>query len=642
MINILRTVSLVALCILASQQISAQGWQWGKRGGSSEFDVNNFNETVVDMATDKNGNVYVLGKVKKLDLSVDGHSLNGFGGWDHVVSSFSCDGTYRWSKVIGTSSNDDARAIKTDTLGGVYIIGSLTMVNNYTGHFDTDTTLAISPKSLYLVKYDTGGNFKWLRMPQADTVTAQSLAGTKAIDLDVDGAGNCYFACQLQQGAYASGAYVAPSLGTYVLQYNAQGNFVSGMQLDMSIYYLIYLHMARDHKNGRFYFCGYNAGGTNNMGGNPITHSMYAGAFNSQGQFLWERENTAQNRGFNSRPVIDDSGYVYMAGDAWYNDVFNGYSVSNTLNYPANLPFVVKLDSNGNNKWAVNGSADGPAYAYSIALRNNNEVIVSGNYPRKLLFAGAPDTLSQSTNAGYDIYLARFNAHTGVGIFLDSLESSYGYDETPRAMASDGRGNVYVGGEFAADLRVPGDTLQNIGGQTDFFVAKYGCNCGATLANYTANVNNAAHTADFTYTGSAPYDSLKWSFGDNTTANTGNDTISHSYAVPGSYQVCVTVYTACDSNTYCSTVQVAVGVANVPGMADVIIYPNPSAGELHIDHAAIGTTVRIYNIMGQQVYTATVDKDHDTINIAKLSKGTYLISLTDSEGHTGNSKLVKE
>jgi hypothetical protein len=299
------------------------------------------------------------------------------------------------------------------------------------------------------------------------------------------------------------------------------------------------------------------------------------------------------------------------------------------------------VDSNGNNKWGVNANTNGTSFSFGIAKRNNNEVVIAGCYPGKLLWQGANIVPNHAPNQSYDVFITRFNLHTGEVLGVDTLASSFGYDDEPGAMASDGNGNVYVGGYFSADLRVPGDTLENIGGQTDFFVAKYGCNCGATLANYTANVNDAVHTADFTYTGSAPYDSLKWSFGDNNTATTGSDTISHSYALPGTYQVCVTVYTACDSNTYCQTVQVAVGVTNVPGMADVIIYPNPSADELHIDHAAIGTTVRIYNIMGQQVYTATIHGNQESIPMKAFPIGNYLLELRSTDGVRAVTKMEK-
>jgi len=635
--------TLTCLSLFFSTFIYGQSWQWGISGGSSDADMNNRNETVIDMATDNAGNIYVLSMVLENNLQVNGHSKTGYGYWDLMVSSFSCDGTYRWSKDIGGSDWDTPIAIKADTIGGVYVTGILALGSVAAGHFDVDTSIPTTKKSMFLVKYDTAGNYKWLRMPQADTVTAQAFSNTGPLDLDVDGTGNIFLFCQLQQGAYASGAYVAPIKGDYILKYNAAGTCTGGFKLEMNIRDVGYLHMSRDHKHGgRYYFACTNVGGPDSMGTNKITHSMYVGAFNSQGQFLWKRENTAQNRGFNSRPAIDDSGYIYLAGDAWYNDTFNNYAVNNLINYHANLPLIMKLDSNGNSKWVVNGSADGPAYAYSIALRTSNEVVVTGNYPRKLIFVGAADTLSQSVNAGYDVYLARFNAHTGQGIFIDSLESSYGFDETPRAMVSNGTGQVYVGGEFAADIRVAHDTLESIGGQSDFFVAKYGCNCAPTAASYASTVNNAAHSADFTYNGSIPYDSLKWTFGDAQQTYTTGITTSHTYAVPGTYNVCVTAYTTCDSNTYCHTVQVAVGVANIAGMENIIIYPNPSSEELHIDNAAQGTKVRLFNVMGQMVYEGMIQGKNDAINISALKQGTYLITLTDNEGHTGTSKLVKE
>ena len=54
------------LCI--SQTLNAQlpSWQWGKRGGSPLRPTNSQDyETVLDMATDPNGNVYVLGRVAR-------------------------------------------------------------------------------------------------------------------------------------------------------------------------------------------------------------------------------------------------------------------------------------------------------------------------------------------------------------------------------------------------------------------------------------------------------------------------------------------------------------------------------------------------------------------------------------------------
>ncbi|OJW84162.1 MAG: hypothetical protein BGO69_11870 [Bacteroidetes bacterium 46-16] len=621
----------------------AQGWQWGKRGGSSDNDVNNNNETVTDMATDKSGNIYVLSKVLQTDLNVDGHPKTNYGYWDIMISSFSCDGSYRWSKVIGADDQDYAYGIKTDTLGGVYIVGNL-IIWGYTGHIDTDTTIPQSYKTIFLLKYDTAGIYKWFRMPQADTVTYLAATTTNVVDIDVDKNGDSYSFCVLPPGAYANGAFIVNSKGLYVLKYNAQGVFQSGTQLQISYsssngaeFYGS--HFKHDHKSGRYYVAGTKSlGGTFSFNGNPITHSMYVGAFNNVGQYIWKRENTVLNRGFNAHPVIDDSGSIILTGDITANDNFNGYIATTS---GATCPFVVKVDSNGNNQWAENANTNGTSYSFACALRSENEVAIAGSYPGKLLWQGAATVPNHDFNQGFDPFITTFNLHTGQILKVDTLGSSFGYNDEANAIAGDGRGNLYIGGYFSADLRIMHDTLQNIGGQSDFFIAKYGCNCTQTAASYVSTVNNAAHSADFTYNGSTPYDSLKWSFGDNNMAYTSNDTISHTYALPGTYQVCVTVYTACDSNTYCQTVQVAVGITNVMGMEQVSVYPNPASDELYIENAEIGTRVRLFNIVGQQVYSGYVANKKEILNIAWLPQGTYILELTDVNGNIGNSKLIK-
>lgn len=116
----MKKIFLLSLFIFISQYLYAQqGWQWGKRGGSSTQAGTGVNETLHDIAADKNGNVYALSYVYNSSLNIDGIPVAGYGGTDIMVSSFSCDGTYRWHKLIGANSGDYGVAIRTDTMGGV-------------------------------------------------------------------------------------------------------------------------------------------------------------------------------------------------------------------------------------------------------------------------------------------------------------------------------------------------------------------------------------------------------------------------------------------------------------------------------------------------------------------------------------------
>ncbi|MBP8066216.1 MAG: hypothetical protein KAY31_01930 [Flavobacterium sp.] len=100
----LHTILLLLLTLTAQ----AQTWQWGKRGGSTDnlaITGTSRREEVIAMATDSQKNIYVLAPVGQTLLNIDGNPKTNFGDssskTDFALSSFSCDGTYRWSKIIG-------------------------------------------------------------------------------------------------------------------------------------------------------------------------------------------------------------------------------------------------------------------------------------------------------------------------------------------------------------------------------------------------------------------------------------------------------------------------------------------------------------------------------------------------------------
>ena len=472
-----KLVSITLCFIFSALNITAQQWQWAKSGGSPGPAFNNVEETARYMTTDKWGNIYLIGNAYQSGMNVDGQSLNGFGYDDIVLTSFTCSGTYRWSKVIGTSMPDFANAVvHADSLGGVYLSCMLS-VTGTTAYFDSDTTVANSYKSFYLIKYDSAGTYQWLRMPQADTVTSSSYF-TYAIDIDGDGSGNVDLFCQLQPGAYGNGAFVANDTGTYVLRYNAQGNLTGGTQVPILVteYAQSCIKMKRDYNSGRYYFAG-SAGvsvpGTVAINGVPFNNSQYVVAVNSQGQFLWLKNDNGTLNSFNGRPALDDSGNVYVTGYGRTGDAFNGYTYNTTY---TSGPMVASLDSNGTNRWVQYALTNASTRGYGIIHRNAHEVVMVGGYSGKVEWPGysGPHPM-HGINQNYDVFITSFNTHTGMVNDVDTLGGIFGGFDEATWVAADGNGNIYVAGRYGGSLYVgTADTLQLTGGQSDFFVAKHG------------------------------------------------------------------------------------------------------------------------------------------------------------------------
>ncbi|MFT4061766.1 MAG: T9SS type A sorting domain-containing protein [Edaphocola sp.] len=336
------------------------GWQWGKQGGNdgSPWGTSSNGERVVNMATDPAGNVYVLATNNKGIGNVDGHM--GVSYYDYYsLSSFSCNGTFRWAKFFGSSSVVSMRALGVDSIGGVYIAGYISSQAGafQLGYLDTDTIIPPTNKRMFLAKYDTSGQLKWLRMPQPDTASVGGVSGISLIS--VSAGGNVYALCSLSAGNYSGSGYIVGSGDPvfHVLQYDKDGNFVKGHPLDITVstnatygnpetYNVGTACFARDHKSGRYYIAGeYDSYfGTLSFGNTPIIATdtgvgilpIFVAAFDSLGNNLWARQSLpSRYLGLAARegPPIPD---VYSACGivVGYKQLgSNGTGISSTANF---------------------------------------------------------------------------------------------------------------------------------------------------------------------------------------------------------------------------------------------------------------------------------------------------------------------
>src|SRR5690606_10098202 len=172
---------------------------------------------------------------------------------------------------------------------------------------------------------------------------------------------------------------------------------------------------------------------------------------------------------------------------------------------------------------------------------------------------------------------------TGKVLGVETITPTSG-NETPTAIISDARNNVYIGGEFANKITLNGTELTNSGGETDWFVAKFGhdnCNCTNIPEPKFTYTKNAKNDLTFTYTGSA-YSTIKWDFDDGSTSTQASP--NHVYTPGGWFEVCVTVTNSCGDNTYCQRLDTwPKNIDEQVWSKQVKIYPNPANAVLHVD-----------------------------------------------------------
>jgi len=122
------------------------------------------------------------------------------------VVKYNSSGTKQWTKQLGSSSDDYANGIVTDSSGSVYISGT-----TY-GGLDGNTSAGIA--DLFVVKYNSSGTKQWTK--QMGTSRTDSAIGVAS-----DSSGNVYVA----GGTYGGldGNSNQDNADLFVVKYNSIG-----------------------------------------------------------------------------------------------------------------------------------------------------------------------------------------------------------------------------------------------------------------------------------------------------------------------------------------------------------------------------------------------------------------------------------
>ena len=561
----------------------SQSFQWIKDGGSAEnLGTNNY-EQVYSIATDSEKNIYVLSKVGMSNLNVDGHPKTNYDypsstPADVVLASFTCNGTYRWSKIIGGGNTEVISAVQVDSQDNVYIAGKMATCNDgsalqpYPGRIENDYAFTNSTTAcniIFLAKFNKFGVFQYIKRPQLPTTVSNAITYTATFNFQIHN-DILYWFVWLPPGVYADGAFTNSTTDThtpFVLKYNLDGSFIGTTQLgtvqgiDSAIvkYY-------RNPNNGLYYmtYSRTQTSATFSINGQPVVNSAALVCYDNNGNLLWKRENNnniPNNMEFYNLD-FDSQNNIYIAGSMTGNNMnsFIGYSIV-ILNTPA---FVMKVDATASNLiWGTHHGSVGNS-GYGALVYNGSDVAFTGWCAGTNFTWGSQSINVTATNEGQDVLLARFNSTTGACLSLNNIRSTVGSTDRGTALAVDASGDYIVGGGFAATLYdTNNSTVVNEGGTTDFFIAKFATQACSPLS----------------------------------TATFEEITIK--------------------------------------------VYPNPVVNEVTVP-VEEDASYTLYSITGQTVKQGKLTKVNNSIGMHNLSKGYYLLKITNDNGNSQNFKVLKE
>ncbi len=573
---------LLLLTFLISNITFSQSFQWGKRGGgnnSISYDLDA--EQPLKIVTDSNNNVYTISRVTSTGLDVDGNTRPYYDNsteFDYVLSSFACDGSYRWSKTIG-GFGFERMFMDTDGQGNVYVGGKFVNCVNtsYLSQIEGDIVISQTPQDcrvLFLVKFDTNGVMQWFKRPQSSGLTpSQGISQNANLGLQVDNLGNSYWLLLLPDGTYADGTFVNTAMGynIFVLKYDTNGNFISSTLMDFSVSgsFGQNLRFYRNPQTGQYYLTSnksISGSASATLGTSNVAGSFFIASFDTTGQKMWHQEDAAGTTGsnFESYNLVTDSlNNIYFAGKIkGNNDVtFMGFTVPGIAELTT---YIIKLNPTGSTLlWATKPDNIYGTYSACGLAVNGSEIGYTGMCFGSSYTWGTQSIFVSNVNEGTEVLLARFNTSNGDCLGLVKIPGNIGFEDSGTALAVDSSGDYIVGGRFGQELYINGTTLTNQGTQSDFFIAKY-----ATTPCTVASTEGFEKIQRLNY------------------------------------------------------------------------YPNPVNNTLTIDIKE-NSNFTLYNLQGRIIKEGKLSPSQNTIDCSELVSGCYMLHVEDSNNNNNNKHVVK-
>lgn len=152
----MKKLYLLAIFNLLMISMYAQNFDWAKREGLWAYDYG------YGIATDPAGNVYVAGKYE-MNANFSGTILPDQGNHDIYIAKYTAAGSLEWIRTAGGTLGDYAQALYCDGTS-LYISGEIEGYGNVITFENSSVTLTcIGDNDLFLAKYDLAGNLLWAK-----------------------------------------------------------------------------------------------------------------------------------------------------------------------------------------------------------------------------------------------------------------------------------------------------------------------------------------------------------------------------------------------------------------------------------------------------------------------------------------------
>lgn len=481
----MKSLYTLMLLLFSCQCTFAQVFNWAYNIGGANSDKG------TALATDASGNVYTAGVCNgTINFTSSSPSspltITNSGVIDDIYfAKYAPNGECMWGRFLGSPSMDYINDIVVDAGGNVYITGSF---RGDTMDFDpgpgsavlNNTTLG--GESIYLAKYDAGGNYVW-----AQSISGSS--GTTGKALELDASGNIYLSgtfsgsnIDFDQGTGVD-ALTSAGFGTdiFVSKYDNNGNHlwairVGGVQGEP------YGGICVDNSGNVYLTAGFYGTVDFDPGSNTANLTAAGGpdafiaCYDPVGNYVWAQRygGTGVDKGVK---ICTDGAHLYLCG-TFAGTVSLGSTSLTASSYSS--WFLGTTDMNGNFSYA----GQLPVYnIYNMSVSPGGKLLLSGNIDSQVDVDLSAAVANIAPSGTFDAFVVQYNNSWGYewGGTIGGYALSYGYDAV-----ADIADHVWVTGSMSDWIDCDMDPNNVV--MVTTFTGMWGASADAFLAAYDGGI----------------------------------------------------------------------------------------------------------------------------------------------------------
>ena len=520
---------------------------------------------------------------------------------------------WNWAKSYAGPGigGESIQSIVNDNLG--YLISGGTYFSTQIV-FDTQTVIHTGNNSdIFIIKNDTNGNVVW----------AKSFGGNNddwLTSISTDEQGYIYAAGWFESGSISFGTTTLTndSIGTgdnadmFLIKLSPIGNVIwakswGGKKTD-EIDKIVYDNQGYIYATGTYKSTSFSIGSTTLINDTTDNSSdFFVAKFDTTGSPIWAKYYGGNKIETCKSIALDQNGNVFVSGNFNSDNIIIGTNTFNKIGGGINA-FIIKYNSSGTIIWAKQ------KFAIGIGNLNVETIAIDnlGNFYLGGNFGVTGVIFGSQTLTSFgaaDTYIAAFD-NNGSDLWAKNVGS--GSLDMGNNILIDTYGNIILAGWFlGSTMFVDTTSFSNNGSGYDCYVIKFTPN-GIPIWSITYGGNNFDYSYSITLGGNSVYVAGKYLspsivFGTTTVNNVGGADIFLAKLDGG-------------TSTAISENQLELNAS---------IFPNPSSGKIFTNSSI--NNIEVYNLFGVLVYKKNLLLQYESINLSSFSKGIYIMNFNENE-----------